>query len=137
MRPLVRFTNAVHVVGEYLKGVMPDETIGQRVPNPRPDRFVTLRRVGGVRRSLVSDAATITYECWGASEDDAAQLAQDVRMWLLAMPGHIFDDDRPVYSVTEVAGPAHLPDPRSAQARHVGTASVHLRGRSYSPESSE
>src|SRR5690606_15009119 len=87
-----------------------------KVPDPRPDSFVTVRRTGGVRQSMVSDAAQLTVECWASSDEAAHDLAQTCRAILLALSGSTVDDV-PVYRVSEVGGPALLPDPLSGQPR--------------------
>lgn len=133
---LVLFPNAVKIVGAHLRDVLDGVPVSRDVPNPRPRRFVVLRRVGGVARTIVSDEPTLRVECWGADDDDAHDLAQEVRMRLAAMRGHMSADGHVVYRVGELAGPGRLPDPTSDHERYVFTASVHVRGASYSPDES-
>lgn len=139
-RPVL-FRNAVVVTARFLRARFDDDglddvPIVRRVPDPRPSRFVLIRRVGGIRQTLVSDAATLVFECWGDDEDQAHDLAQLVRMWVLDIGGYV-DDEGPVYRATELAGPGRLPDPLSDQERYTFTASVHLRGRTYAADTSE
>jgi hypothetical protein len=105
-----------------------DVVVAVTMPAHRPTRCVLVPRVGGARRGLVVDAATIGVECWGASETDAHDLAQLVRGLLAALPGRLLDGT-PVYRVEELGGPTNLPDPVSGQARYTLTAAVHVRGR--------
>ena len=63
-----------------------------RVPNPRPDEFVVVRRTGGsIDIDAVSDRAQMAVECWSgqpeASPAPAWALANDVRTHLRALPG--------------------------------------------------
>lgn len=105
-------------------------TAHTQIPQTRPDKFVTVSRAGGTRRTLVVDAATMTVESWGLRPAAAYTLAQVVRGILGALPGAILGG-YPVYRVDEFAGPANLPDPTSGHARYTQTISVFLRGRPY------
>lgn len=98
-----------------------------RVPNPRPDRFVRVPRVGGARANLVTDNATIGVECWAVRGKQAHDLAQMVRGLIFALKGQTAAGVR-FYNVTEFAGPAELPDPTSNQSRYVFTVAVEARG---------
>lgn len=97
------------------------------VPNPRPDRFVLVPRVGGPRRNLVVDSPTIAVEAWAATPKQAHDLCQLVRGLLHAAAGSVIGGT-PIYRVDEFAGPANLPDPASQQARYILTVSVSCRG---------
>lgn len=97
------------------------------IPNPRPDRFVIVPRLGGQRRNVVVDDATIGVECWAATNGQAHDLAQLVRALIHAAQGTTVGGVQ-VYRVQEFAGPARLPDPESHQARYVLTVSVSVRG---------
>lgn len=102
-------------------------TVGTRVPNPRPGLFVTVRRLGGVRRNLVTDSAQLTVECWGTTEQTAHDLAQLCRGIVHAARG-TDQGGTVVYYVAEIGGPALLPDPDSDQARYVATYEIGTRG---------
>ena len=107
--------------------------VGTRVPNPRPERFVLVRRVGGHRATLVTDAARLAVEAWDSSPANAADLAERCRSWLHAMAGTV-QDDVPVYVVGDVGGPADLPDPLSDQPRYTFTVEVTVRGGTSGPD---
>jgi hypothetical protein len=98
-----------------------------RVPTDRPASFVTVRRVGGTRRTIVSDDALLSFEAWAATDQAAADLVQLVRQSLHEMKGTVVSTTA-IYQVTEASGPALFPDPESLTPRYVFTASVHLRG---------
>src|SRR5262245_41866590 len=102
-------------------------TVHVSVPNPRPDRFVLVPRLGGARRNIVNDAATIGIACWAATPAQAGGLAQLVRGLVNALPGKVVSSV-PFYQVQEFAGPANLPDPQSDQSRYVFTVSIGVRG---------
>lgn len=93
----------------------------------RPARCTILRRVGGVRRNIVTDAPIITAESWALTEQVAIADAQIVRAALHGLVGQVLDQS-PVYRVVEVAGPAVLPDSISEQSRATATYEVWLRG---------
>lgn len=97
------------------------------VPNPRPARFVTVRRIGGARLNLVADNPTITIEAWGTDEADAHDLCQLARTFVYAMRGTVHDGVG-IYRIGEFGGPANLPDPLSDQPRYSCTMTVACRG---------
>lgn len=105
--------------------------VGTRVPNPRPPRFVRLERVGGTRVDLITDRPRIDVQCWGASEEDAADLATVVRALLLAIPG--WRGSAVAYDVVEVGGPNTQPDPASGHDRVLFAVEVSLRGKRLAP----
>lgn len=98
-----------------------------RIPNPRLEQMVIVRRSGGVRLNLVADNPTLTVEAWAATDEDAHDLAQEARGYLLAMRGEVIDGTA-VYRTAEVGGPALLPDPLSNQSRYTFSVSAALRG---------
>jgi hypothetical protein len=115
----------------YLSAVLAERgdsaTVAVTVPNPRPERFVLVPRIGGVRRNLVVDSATIAVECWASTDAEAANLAALVRGLIGALPGQVLDGIT-IYRVDEFSGPANLPDARTAQARYTFTVSISYRG---------
>lgn len=107
--------------------------VGNKVPNPRPKSFVTVRRHGGARSSIVTDVPQVGVECWAESDGDAHDLAQLVRALLHSLPGQTLDGYT-VYRLPadqdEFAGPANLPDPVSEQPRYVFDMPIPIRGKS-------
>lgn len=102
-------------------------TVHVTVPNPRPERFVIVPRIGGPKASLVVDVPTVAVECWATTPADAYGLCQLVRGLIHALPGRVVDGV-PFGPVSEFAGPGNLPDPESTQARYVLTVSIRTRG---------
>ncbi|WP_166140845.1 hypothetical protein [Nocardioides ochotonae] len=98
-----------------------------RVPNPRPDRFVRVVRVGGNRRNLVTDSAMVVVEAWAPDDVAASELARLARAYVGALEGETVGGAF-TRRVTEVAGPQNLPDPTSATPRYVFTVALDLRG---------
>jgi hypothetical protein len=100
----------------------------RRVPNPRPDRFVLVRRTGGPVTNLrVTERAQVTIEAWDVAADDAHDLAMIARAVTLALEGELVAGIQ-FYGIDEFSGPADLPDDDlSLQSRFSWTASLHCR----------
>ena len=76
---------------------------------------------------FVVDNAQLSIDCWAERDDDLADLMAEVRGLVLAMHGVVVDGAQ-VYRVTEVGGPADIPDPVSDMPRMRWTVQVQLRG---------
>lgn len=96
--------------------------VSTRVPNPRPEAFVVVRRVGGTRPALITDRAAVTVECWSASNVDACDLSRWARAYVHTLAPDV------VRRVVELSGPADSPDPVSESPRYVFTVQVDTRG---------
>lgn len=127
MIPAIYFPDAVALTIGYLSDEFPTVPVHKRVPNPRPDRFVTILRTGGPRRSFVVDDAQLTIDCWATDDAAVADLASEVRAAMNSMQGVVVDDVQ-VYRVNELAGPADLPDPVSDMPRMRWSVVVATRG---------
>lgn len=98
-----------------------------RVPNPRPNEFHIVRRLGGIEQTPVSDGPLVTVETWAADDSRAEELSQTVRTVIHSAKGHQHNGTL-VYRVAGVGGPAPLPDPDgSPQIRWVQQFALHLR----------
>lgn len=130
-REVIVFPDVEDLLVTYLTAELAEReesaTVHTQIPNPRPDRFVVVPRVGGTRRNLVVDSPTIGVECWAERPKPALDLCQLVRGLVLALPGRVVDGV-PFYRVSEFGGPSNLPDTLSNQARYVFTVSVSCRG---------
>lgn len=126
MAEVITFPDTAELLRSYLDGIMA-EPVHQVVPTDRPASFVTVRRTGGPKRNLVTDAAQITVESWGTTDALAHDTAQEARGLLNALPGQLIDGV-PVYRVDEASGPANLPDPISNQSRYSQSFVIALRG---------
>lgn len=83
-----------------------------RVPADMPARFVTVERVGGRVDSYV-DVASMAVQCWGETDADAEELANDVRLALLT--------SRPpagIHSARVDSGPYQFYDEATRRARY-------------------
>lgn len=102
-------------------------TVASIVPNPRPDRLITVHRTGGPRRDHVTDNPLLTVQCWAPADTDAHDLAQIARAVIGALRG-TSSLGVAVYAVHELSGPALFPEPNSALPRYTFTVQVALRG---------
>lgn len=132
MAEVIVFPDAAELVIAYLTDELPaygypDVHVGARIPTQRPDTFVRVDAVGGARRNVVVDAATLAVESWAPRADLAMTLAQTVRALVHAMAGTVVDGVT-VYSVDEFAAPASFPDPTSNQPRATQTLQIQTRG---------
>ncbi len=121
---------AVSVVVAYL-GSMLDVPVSSRVPVDRPDSFVRVSRVGGLKTNIVTDGPMIKCECWHPVS--AESLAMRVMDLLEDLPPSFVDyrddDGNPqrawVSTFTEIGAPAELPDPDvSTQDRWILTVAL-------------
>lgn len=98
-----------------------------RVPNPRPDSFVVVRRVGGTRPNVITDVPVVVVECWAKTDVAASDLARLARAYVGALAQSDVGGDY-VRRVREVAGPQSYPDPASSSPRYQMTVQIDTRG---------
>lgn len=125
MQP-VEFPDVTTLVVDHLAGVI-DEPVYSDTPNPRPDVFVVVRRVGGPRRTLVSDGAQMMCEVWAADDVRAVELAAVVRAHVLSLDGEVVDGVQ-FYRADELSGPQWNPDPDSGSPRYTFQSTLAVRG---------
>jgi len=129
--PVVLMPDAVYVIGAFLQAELPDYgwtvPVRDRVPETRPQRFVVVRRVGGVLRNPVTDEPMLTVEAWAPTHQEAQDLCAVSRALIHSLPGQVVGTVA-VYRITDVSGPQLLPDELSAQPRYTCTLQVALRG---------
>ncbi|MFQ6851274.1 hypothetical protein AAIB46_10295 [Streptomyces sp. 35M1] len=125
----IAFPDSVEVYARYLREALaargdPVQT-GTRVPTPRPRRFVTVHRIGGTRLDVVTDRPRLDVHCWGATEDEAADLVTVVRALAFAAPGW---RGAVVYDVAEVGGPSLLTDSETSLPKYAHAIELSIRG---------
>jgi len=125
MQP-VEFPDVTTLVVDYLAGVI-DEPVYSDTPNPRPSTFVVVRRLGGPRRTLVSDGAQMMVEVWASDDVTAAGLAGVVRAYALALDGEVVAGVQ-FYRADELSGPQWNPDPESGSSRYTFQSTFAVRG---------
>lgn len=130
-QPAVLFPDAASVICSIIAAGLvaqsEDVPVDNEVPTTRPTELVTVRRVGGVRRDLVTDEPRLSIDTWAASVARATDLAQLARTFVHAAQNTIVGGVR-IYRVTEVLGPTELPDPTSTSPRVAQTIQVAVRG---------
>jgi hypothetical protein len=104
----------------YLRGALVDRTepyaqgvkFDRKVPNPRPDRLVVVRRDGG-NVTGVFDRPRVSFDVWAKTEQDATDLARLVIALAFDAPG-----DEGCVRVSHLSGPNSVADP-SGQPRRL------------------
>lgn len=125
-KPVVVFPDAVLVVIDYLRSRLPGTPTYSRVPEARPAEFIRVERIGGQRRTLITDRPRVDIHCWSDSEENAEALMARVRAYTLAMAGR--RGSTTVYDVAEVGGPQWIPDEASGQPRYAFALEFTTRG---------
>jgi hypothetical protein len=126
MGQAIVFPDAAATFIDFLSTKISPQVTGT-VPNTRPPTFVTVQRLGGVRRNLVIDEPQLSFECWGSTPEEAHDLAQLTRAHVLSLSGGSFAGVE-FYRFRELAGPGDLPDPLSEQPRFVFSIATGVRG---------
>lgn len=81
-----------------------------RVPRTRPVEFVRIARLGGNRRIMIQDQATIGVWAWAATYERASELGRTAEGLLFALEGMRLGLSF-VYYVTSIVGPTMTNDP--------------------------
>lgn len=129
---VIVFPDSVELVLTQLAAQLPTALgrsvpTGNRVPSPRPDEFVRVRRMGGTKKTYVSEEAYLEIEAWSTSVSAAEDIAQATRAVVFDMKGQTYNGI-PVYEVNDAGGPAEVADPLSDQPRHTFSIAIHVRG---------
>lgn len=98
-------------------------TVGTRIREPRPAKFVKVRLMGGSRSDLVRYGSMLTIECWAGDEITAEALGSLTEALIVAMPDLVDQCTR----VVDVGGLVEQPDPDSGSPRYVFTKMIYLR----------
>lgn len=104
----------------YIRGALVDRTetyaqnvyVGRKVPNPRRDRMVIVRRDGGNVTGLF-DRPRVSFDVWAKSDADASDLASLVVALAFDAPGA-----EGCVRVQHLSGPNDVADP-SGQPRRL------------------
>lgn len=75
--------NVEQILIDYLIPLLPGVTIAADVPNPRPEKLVTIERTGGGADSIVLDRPALMVQCWAKSRVEASNLAYEVDALIL------------------------------------------------------
>lgn len=104
----------------YIRGALVDRPesyaqnvfVGRKIPNPRRDRMVIVRRDGGNVTGLF-DRPRVSFDVWAKSDSDAADLANLVVALAFDAPG-----TEGCVRVEHLSGPNEVADP-SGQPRRL------------------
>lgn len=128
----LEFGDVAEITATYLRAALAAAgspvRVGTKVPNPRPDQFVRVKRTGGAMLNPVIDAAQVTIEAWALTDHEAADLAALARRLVEDMAGTVQSGES-IHRVRELGGPADLPDPVSNMPRMTFTVQIQMRGR--------
>lgn len=103
--------------------------VSNTVPASRRSRMVVVRRDGGPRLSVATEAARLGVRVWAATEQDASDLARLVRSLLWISP-----DGDPVCAARDFAGPTPIADESGVPMRYF-TVELIVRGTPLDSES--
>jgi len=139
--PVVVFPDVELLLVDYLRDTLPDygevdTVVRTRKPNEMPDTpVIQVRRVGGIRQTVVSDFPRVDLLVWADTDKHAQDLTQLARALLLALPGTP-GLGAVVYRCDEFLGPTRYADPDSDQPRWLATIEVATRGTTVDPTGS-
>lgn len=118
----------IEYLGEEFAARGETATVHRAVPDPRPPRFVTVYRIGGVRRGIVQDVPREAVDAWAETPEAAHDLLMLARALIGAVQGRTVAGVQ-FGRVTEAGGPVDLPDPESEQPRWSYQPELAVRGR--------
>lgn len=130
MQPLVLFPDVEDWAVGYLDDALAARAetyaanvfVSNKVPSPRVDRMVIIRRDGGPRLDVARETCRLGIRVWAETDAIGADLTQLVRALLAASPG-----EGPVRRHAETAGPSYVVD-ESGQPLRFFTAELIVRG---------
>lgn len=120
------FPDVVALTIGYLAPIVAPDPVSSRVPDPRPARFVQVRRVGGTPLPPVRERARLDVHCWAPEEPDAMALALTVRAAMWALSGTELLGV-PVYDVGELLSPRLDDDDLTGTPRVWATYTLTVR----------
>lgn len=131
LQPAVLYPDAEKVVLDYLRPLiagrpetyLPGLVLGNYVPSPRPDRFLKVRRSGGVESAPTISSPRVDFESWALTWADAHDIAALCHALVYTMQNRT-----PVRNVNEFLGLTPIQDPLSNQPRYLFTLELAMRG---------
>lgn len=120
------YPDALPLLRTYLLPIVAPVPVVTRVPDPRPERLVQVRRVGGPALVPVRDQARIDVFTWDPDDSPAMALALTVReaVWALAGTSTLGPQ---VYRIEEFLGPRMADDPITHSPRTWATYELTIR----------
>lgn len=99
--------------------------VGSRVPHPRPDELIQIRRVGGTT-ATVRDVARCDFIAWAKTEERATELGLAVRTEVWQLPNRS-TFGATVYRITEFLAPRTQDDPADGTPQCWSTYEIAVR----------
>lgn len=127
MSEAVIFPDVEALLVAYLTPLLGGVEVGTQIPNPRPDTFVRVTRVGGARRDRITDQPLVVVQAWATDEAAAQNLGARAQAHVFALEQTSVGDSY-VRAVREVGGFQAVPDPLSGTPRYQFTAQLDTRG---------
>jgi hypothetical protein len=100
--------------------------VASRVPDPRPNVFTQIRRIGGPQVRPVRDQPRVDVISWALTDPEAWALADLTRRSIHALKGTVLGSTV-VYRIDETVGPQQVDDPLTAHRRCMATYSILVR----------
>lgn len=101
-------------------------TFGAKLPDPIPDDYVQIRRIGGPALPPVRDQPLIQFSSWAATGQLAMDMLHTLRPLLFALVGTATLGPV-VYDVAEQAGPTSTTDPQTGRPWAFMRTSITIR----------
>lgn len=111
----VDFPDVEAICVSYLNSTQTDAKASTKVPNPRPDQFIKVTRVGG-SANIGIDSARVRFECWSTDEVAAQKLGSNVRSLVRAMDEYGYEN----------SGLLLNPDPVTNLPRYQFSATLYI-----------
>lgn len=96
--------------------------VGNKTPNPIPERAIVVRCDGGPRLDTVRQAARVGINVWGRQQVEASNLARLVSALLVASP------DGAILAVPSITAPYAVSEETQDRVHLYLTAEVMVRG---------
>lgn len=96
------------------------------VPDPRPDEFAQVRRIGGLANPPVRDNPHVDAITWAPTAQQAMSTLLTIRGELWALPGTA-TLGLAVYRLSEILGPKQLTDPETGSPMAIATFELQVR----------
>lgn len=100
--------DAVKVAISWLSARLPDTLVTKNRPNPLSGNVVTIRRSGGVKRTMVTDSPWLSVEVFAPTDEACADLAMLTWGQLFAMEREVIDGVQ-CYLVQALSHPSDMP----------------------------